>query len=402
MKYKFTQLAENQKSSLVNVKSLLVDGTDAEGEFMTVEDALNLPNSGTIFKRAIEEVILAPSAPSLIGDMLIRTTFVPKSGRTLSIRTLGAVDLYDFTVAEEGEYPEISAATGSGSIVELRFAKYGCKFKISEELIEYSTWDLIAYQIQQIVNAMQRFRDKKIFEMLFGRGLKVFDNTHPEQALIGRTGGRDISGAGNGSLTNEDLIDMYAAIVMNGYTPKIVLCHPLHWAMFAKDPILRESGVLKGDLRQWLNSTMNSNSPYDMANKTLENAGFARRELSQTESILLDQSKPNIPSYNPISGLTILTSPLVPFDPVGRTGDILMLDPDNSGVLAISEYLTLDEWEEKRNDLRVIKFREKWALDVVDNGKAIAIAKNVSFSPNEMFVNPVITMDNVAPIVRKP
>jgi hypothetical protein len=36
------------------------------------------------------------------------------------------------------------------------------------------------------------------------------------------------------------------------------------------------------------------------------------------------------------------------------------------------------------------------------NGKAIAIAKNVSFSPNEMFVNPVITMDNVAPIVRKP
>lgn len=172
MKYKFTQLAENQKSSLVNVKSLLVDGTDAEGEFMTVEDALNLPNSGTIFKRAIEEVILAPSAPSLIGDMLIRTTFVPKSGRTLSIRTLGAVDLYDFTVAEEGEYPEISAATGSGSIVELRFAKYGCKFKISEELIEYSTWDLIAYQIQQIVNAMQRFRDKKIFEMLFGRGLK--------------------------------------------------------------------------------------------------------------------------------------------------------------------------------------------------------------------------------------
>ena len=79
-----------------------------------------------------------------------------------------------------------------------------------------------------------------------------------------------------------------------------------------------------------------------------------------------------------------------------------MLDPDNSGVLAISEYLTLDEWEEKRNDLRVIKFREKWALDVVDNGKAIAIAKNVSFSPNEMFVNPIITMDNVAPIVRKP
>ena len=402
MKYKFTQIKEQEQATLQNVKSLLTDGTDSQGEFLTVEDALNLPNAGTLFKRAIEEVILAPAAPSLIGEMLIRTTFVPKSGRTLSIRTLGAVDRFDFTVAEEGEYPEISAATGSGSIVELRFAKYGCKFKISEELLEYSTWDLIGYQIQQIVNAMQRFRDAKIFEMLFGRGLVVFDNANPDSALIGRTGGRDITGAGNGSMTNEDLIDMYATIIMNGYTPKIILCHPLHWAMFAKDPILRESGILKGDLRQWLNSTLNTSSPYANAPSVAEANGFARHELTNTEASLLDQSKPSIPPYNPISGLTVLTSPLVPFDAQNRTGDVLMLDPDHSGVLAISEYLTLDEWEEKRNDLRVIKFREKWALDVVDNGKAIAVARNVSFSPNEMFVNPVVTIDNIAPIVRKP
>ena len=99
--------------------------------------------------------------------------------------------------------------------------------------------------------------------------------------------------------------------------------------------------------------------------------------------------------------MTVLTSPLVHFNRQTRTGDVIMLDPDNSGILAISDPLNMDEWEEKRNDLKVIKFREKWALEVVDAGRAIAVAKNISFSPNEIFVNPQIVMDNVAPIKRK-
>ena len=400
MRYKFTKIDEDQKESLENAKSLLIHGTDSQDVFMTVEDALNMPNSGSIFKRAIEEVILAPAQPNLVGSTLIRTTFVQAQGRTLSLRTLGAIDLMDFSVAEEGEYPEVSASSGGSSMVELKFAKYGCKFKISEELLEYSTWDLITYQIQQVVNAMLRFRDKKIFEMLFNRGVVVFDNVTPSASAVGRTSGRDITGAGNGSMSNEDLIDMYATIVMNGYTPRILLCNPLHWAMFAKDPILRESGMMKGDIGQWLKSTMQSTSPYDVLPR-IPGAGTMNREFTGEEADIMNTSKPNIPTYNPLSSLTVVTSPLVPFNRVARTGDVLMLDPDNSGILAISEPLNLFEWDEQRNDIKVIKFREKWALDVIDSGAAIAVAKNVSFSPNEVFVNPQVTINNVAPIVRK-
>ena len=400
MRYKFTKIDEDQKESLENAKSLLIHGTDSQDVFMTVEDALNMPNSGSIFKRAIEEVILAPIQPNLVGSTLIRTTFVQAQGRTLSLRTLGAIDLMDFSVAEEGEYPEVSASSGGSSMVELKFAKYGCKFKISEELLEYSTWDLITYQIQQVVNAMLRFRDKKIFEMLFNRGVVVFDNVTPKASAVGRTSGRDITGAGNGSMSNEDLIDMYATIVMNGYTPRILLCNPLHWAMFAKDPILRASGMMKGDIGQWLKSTMQSTSPYDVLPR-IPGAGMMNREFTGEEADIMNTSKPNIPTYNPLSSLTVVTSPLVPFNRVARTGDVLMLDPDNSGILAISEPLNLFEWDEQRNDIKVIKFREKWALDVIDSGAAIAVAKNVSFSPNEVFVNPQVTIDKVAPIVRK-
>ena len=397
MKFKFTKVTDEQKPVLNDIKSLLLHGVDTQGNFMKVSDALNLPNSGAVFRRAIEEIVLTPLQPNLIGSQLVRTTFVDSVGRSIAVRTLGAVDMFDFLVAEEGEYQEISASTGNSAMIELKFAKYGCKFKISDELLEYSTWDLISYQIQQVVYAMARYRDKKIFEMLAGRGMPIFDNVNPNAAVVGRTGGRDITGAGNGSMTHEDLFDMYAAIVANGYTPKIVLCHPLHWAMFAKDPILRESGVMKGDISSWLQSTLNPTNPY----KGLPDLNGLRAPLTGTEAELMDTSKPTIPSYSPLSGLTMLTSPLVHFDRDARTGDVIMLDPDNSGILAISEPLNMDEWEEKRNDLKVIKFREKWALEVVDAGRAIAIAKNVSFSPNEIFVNPQIVMDNVQPIKRK-
>lgn len=399
MKFKYTHIPEDLQSQLDTAKSLLTHGSDTTGEFVTVSDALNMPNAGLVFKRAIEEVVLAPSQPNLIGAQLVRTTFVEQGGRAIGIRTLGAVDLLDFFVPEEGEYKEVSAAMGGGSILELKFAKFGCKFKISEELLESSTWDLITYQMQQVVNAMARYRDKKIFDMLFDRGIKVFDNKNPTEALIGRTVGRDVTGAGNGSMTYEDLIQMYAIVAQNGYTPNVLLCHPLHWAMFAKDPVFRNSGFMKGDVSQYLASMVNTNSSYNSApySPTLN----VRRELTNEERIVLDPSKPTLPNYSPFGGLTVLTSPLVPYNPTERTGDIILLDTNNSGILAISEPLNLTEWDEHRNDIKVIKFREKWALDVVDNGKAIAVAKNISFDPNEMFYNPVPVIQNVPPISRK-
>ena len=154
MKFKFTKVDDAQKPVLNDIKSLLLHGVDTQGNFMKVSDALNLPNSGTVFRRAIEELVLSPIQPNLIGSQLVRTTFVDSIGRSIAVRTLGAVDMFDFSVAEEGEYPEISASTGSSSMIELKFAKYGCKFKISDELLEYSTWDLISYQIQQVVYAI--------------------------------------------------------------------------------------------------------------------------------------------------------------------------------------------------------------------------------------------------------
>lgn len=402
MKNNFTHVDPSLKGQLSDIKNLLTEGYDTRQQFMSVEDALNMPNAGKLFKRAIEEIIVAPSQLNLIGETLIRTTYVTGPGRSISVRTLGALDLENFLVAEEGEYPEVSMSNGTAATLELKFAKYGCKFKISEELLEYSTWDLITYQIQQVVNAMARYRDREIFNMLFNRGVLVFDNQNPDSAQIGRTSGRDITGAGNGSMSSEDLIDMYATVVMNGYTPDVILCHPLHWAMFAKDPILRDAGVIKGNMSDYVRALTPALPPQGMFPRTgVQGLGALTQEVTNPEMEALSSPKVRLPSYSPLSGLKIITSPLVPFNRELKSGSILMLDTENSGLLAISEPLQITEWDEQRNDLKVIKFKEKWALGVIDNGAAIAVARNIAFAPNEVNVTPQMVLKNIEPIKRK-
>ena len=395
MKYKFTPVAEDSQHLVDTYKSLFAHGFDESDEVVTVKDSLSIPNNGVLIKRAIEELIIAPSMPDLIGEQLIRTTYMLNSPSNISFRTLGAVTAVDFEIAEGAEYPEVGVGMAGSSSMQLTFAKFGCKFKISEELLQQSNWNLIGYQVQQVVNAMRRFRDRKIFEVLFMRGTVVFDNLNPNASLIGRTSGRDSTGAGNGSLTNEDLIDMYATVTRKGYTPTVILCHPLHWAVFAKDPVIRESGMLKGDLGQWIKKSYNdpeSKAPVNLMS-----------DISRSSTQINPKDAHLLPTYNPLasSGLSIVTSPLVYIDDVQRVGDIIMLDPNNSAMLAIGEMLNITEWDEERNDMKVIKFKERWALSVVDNGEGIAVARGISLDANQVIVAPQTVLTNVAPILRK-
>lgn len=395
MKYKFTPVAEDSQHLVDTYKSLFAHGFDESDEVVTVKDSLSIPNNGVLIKRAIEELIIAPSMPDLIGEQLIRTTYMLNSPSNISFRTLGAVTAVDFEIAEGAEYPEVGVGMAGSSSMQLTFAKFGCKFKISEELLQQSNWNLIGYQVQQVVNAMRRFRDRKIFEVLFMRGTVVFDNLNPNASLIGRTSGRDSTGAGNGSLTNEDLIDMYATVTRKGYTPTVILCHPLHWAVFAKDPVIRESGMLKGDLGQWIKKSYN-----DLESKAPDNL---MSDISRSSTQINPKDAHLLPTYNPLasSGLSIVTSPLVYIDDAQRVGDIIMLDPNNSAMLAIGEMLNITEWDEERNDMKVIKFKERWALSVVDNGEGIAVARGISLDANQVIVAPQTVLTDVAPISRK-
>jgi hypothetical protein len=66
------------------------------------------------------------------------------------------------------------------------------------------------------------------------------------QPIKGVTTGRNYKGQLNGSMTVDDIFDMYAAVLLNGFVPDTMLVHPMAWLMWVKDPVLREFAIQAG------------------------------------------------------------------------------------------------------------------------------------------------------------
>ena len=192
-------------------------GFDLSGERITIKDALSTPDSHLAVQKVVTELVQDSVEPNLIGHLLLDQMFTTDRGQQqVTIRTLGALGGYDFTIAEEGEYPEIGVGRGQQNVIHANYGKYGAKLKISEEMLAGSQWNLIDHWIRKTVAALARFKEEKIFDMFNELGTVVFDNANPSAAVIGRTLRRDIHGQGNGSMTTGDLIDMYSHLLTQG------------------------------------------------------------------------------------------------------------------------------------------------------------------------------------------
>ena len=407
----FIELPEDKKAIVSEISDNLrtafkTGGLDIKGNPYTISDALSTPDSHLAVQRVVTEIIQEAIEPTLIGHLLVDNMFTTERGTSqVTIRTLGSLGGVDFEIAEEGEYPEIGLNRGQQNTLQAQYGKYGAKIKISEEMIQSSQWNSIDQWIRKTVQALARYKEAKIFKMIADFGTVVFDNQDPTNATLGRTLGRDIHGQGNGSMTTGDLVDMYSHLLTQGYRPNVILVHPLHWAMFAKDPIIREAGLARGDISQWLNSQVSPLNPYKYitgwTGATKAAHGDSQR-LTQEEQNLLNREAPVVPAYaGPLTGLTLLVSEYVPYNEATNTADIIMLDTRNTGVLITNEPLVIDNWDEKANDMKVFKLREKYALAMYEQGRAVAIAKNISLEPNEIFNNPQIVIDNLPVINRK-
>ena len=407
----FIDLPEDKKAIVSEISDNLrtafrTGGLDVKGNPYTISDALDTPDSHLAVQRVVTEIIQESVEPTLIGHLLVDNMFTTERGTSqVTIRTLGSLGGIDFEIAEEGEYPEVGLNRGQQNTLQAQYGKYGAKIKISEEMIQSSQWNLIDQWIRKTVQALARYKEAKIFNMIRDWGTVVFDNQTPANATIGRTLGRDIHGQGNGSMTTGDLVDMYSHLLMKGYRPNVILVHPLHWAMFAKDPIIREAGLARGDISQWVTSQVSPMNPYQYLNAwndPLKAVTGDTQRVTQEEANILNRTAPTIPSYaGPLTGLTLLVSEFVPYDEVTNTASILMMDTRNTGVLVTNEPLMIDDWDEKANDMKVFKLREKYALAMYEQGRAVAIAKNISLEPNEIFNNPQIVLENLPVIARK-
>lgn len=377
-------------------------GVSSEGAQITLRDALSTPDAPVAFKRVITEIVQEAIQPLLIGERLLDRISFPGASNQVTFRTFGAIGSEDLSMAEGQEYPEVSMATGQGNFIA-NIGKHGIAVSVTEEMLRYSLWDIVSMHVRQAGYALARHKERQIFNLINSIGVRVFDNQDPTKAQIGRTSGRDLTGAGNGSFTMDDLFDMYAAHVERGFNPDTILCHPLAWSTFAKDPVMREFALSSGSMSGWFNTMPTNVSPALPANweKVGKMAGPSPRDPSKEQREGTQKSVFTFPDYSPLSGVKVLASPHVPFDATKKTTSILMLDSKNTGAIIVDEAPHMEEWRDPARDIYKIKIRERYGFGLYHDGLGVSVASNVSIEPNEIVLPPQATVANLAKIVRK-
>ena len=364
------------------------NGSLQNGERVKLNDALSVPNAPMLMPKVISNIVKEAAEPLLVGSSLLQRINY-SYGQTITFPAVGAMVAAD--IAEGQEYPERSLQMG-GATVTASIGKSGVAVKVTDEMVRYSQFDVIGMHLRAAGRALARHKEVKIFNFIRSMGVTCFDNVNPTSSLKGVTTGRDLAGAGNGSVTMDDIFDAYAQVITQGFTPNTLLMHPLTWTMFVKDATLR-SFVLGNNGGNWFagySGNAAGRAPWGgglgmSGGQDItpggNAAGAAASPLSAYPQTL--NSAPELPGYMNIP-FRIIVSPFVPYDPRRKLTDIYMFDASELGVLIVDEEVTTEEFDDPRVDIRKIKLRERYGIGILNEGKAIATLKNVHVVANEI------------------
>ena len=388
------------------------NGYTSDGVKFEIADALATPDSGQLLGQIYTEVVQELIELQAIGQRLVQTIRHDDIiGESTTFKWYGAGNIPNVERGESGEYPEFTLAAGKSSTIRAQFMQRGLTVKITAENIKYSRWDLIRAHITQAGLALQRAKEALIFQTFEQAGVVVFDNndpmnggsgTDPVTSVKGRGTGRDRYGNKNGSLTYEDYVDMVSIMISNGYNPNVLLVHPLCLPIFQKDPILRHIGLVNGNPEAFLNSSRTAPNAYkngtvDTWRRQQRAANGNSQTLSDRDVNLLSTTTPELPSFHPLSGMTVIVSPMVPYDPTSKTTSLILIDTSASAILNEQVPLTVNAWEEMSREIQVVRIKEAYSVDVIDEGRGIAVAKNIPLVPNEIYNDPQIVINDLTP-----
>ena len=374
---------------------------EAGSKQLEIKDMLATPNANYWMPRTIEEIVREPVEPLLIVTGLFdRIAYTPSL--KITYPAAGALVAYD--LGEDQAYPEQTLNIAPGSMT-VNVGKTGLAFRITEEMIRYSQFDLINMHIRQARKALDRWKEQKGMNYIDGMGVCVYDNVNPSESVYGVCTGRNAQGAGNGSMRMEDMLKGYSMIMMQGYVPDTILMHPLTWSIWMTDPLLQAITKNTGN-GSWFQPMNMAKQGLPWANASQGKQGMAGgygkytpagNVAGETPTALnrIDQnlrSTAVIPGYFPYP-LRVLVSPFVPYDINNETATIMMFDSSNLGAYVVDEDVMVDEWEDKSVDARKIKLRERYCFAIYNEGDAVAVFRNIPIAQNEIAfpVQPMIS-----------
>lgn len=368
----------------------------------------------------ITEKILLDTVPHqpLISNLLFQEIPVPRA-TTYTFSQMGAFEAAE--IAEGQEYPEQKFDQfDKGYRMEIPIKKYGMRIKVTDEVIENDLFGIFALWLNKARNALIQRREVVCHDAIQGLGEVIFDNANPSASLLGAMGGRDITGASNGTMTLENILDQHARLQELGFNPDILFMHPHAWKMFSIDPELRET-ILAGATmsNQYLpqgqasNYWTQLNNPWLLrynatGNPTMNNpytdpSGIMMKLGPNpfTQELGMMGNMYTIPPGFLPSGLRVVVSPFVRFQKASSgqyVTDMIMADSKEVGVILRHNQPKTEEWRDPAIDAQNLKIMERYGAGLLNQGKGVNIARNVVVDRNYVFKEHVVNVTNFAEV----
>lgn len=355
------------------------------------KDLVTTTEVKALLAKSTEMIVREPIEPLLSITGLFNR--IPSQGLKTEI-LLGAIGAVNAGEVDElGTYPEVNFDLGGG-IQVAHIGKSGIAASFSDEALRYTTWDIMAINLRLMAAAVARYTEFKSVHTLRSMGTTLFDNAVPTSSLFGVTTGRAMGGSANGTLTMDDLMQGYTYMVETGFTPDTLVMSPQMYFMWVRDPILRHlflqgSGNIffatwsgnPGTRASWSNGMLGGRGPSNGQSLIPGSAASGETASGITEYSNQANSSPVVPGYFPFP-LRIIVSPMIPYDPSTKLGDIYLLASGLVGFHLIDEEQTTIEWRNEDIEATKVKIRQRDAFAVGWDGMGIGVFRNVKNAQN--------------------
>ena len=402
----------------------LMEDSNGDIEYFQLKDLVTTQDLTRFIPQTVETVVREAIEPNLfIVDKLFQQVNIPR-GSKVQIGALGSMEAG--RVGQGGEYPERFVDLDGGDMVAITADKHGLKISLTEEVLNENLYDVVGVWLRAAGRALARHKEKSAAKLINEMGYDVFNNKVPASSYIGTTTGRNIEGIANGSMTVNDMFELYSYLLHRGFTPDTILMHPLAWKNFMCDTEMREVVLEGATVSSYRNPSGSGASGWGTSHggfgvrTTATGSGTTAGNVAKGPNAWTQTLNPigatyNIkPRYMP-TPFEVLVTTYVPFQFGTRTAgtsnettkgalsNVVMVDSNVCGILANAETVSMDRWTDPERDIENIKLKEFWGMAVLEQGKGIAIARNVSNDRNYNFDNSnsqaLTELDSDTPIV---
>ena len=140
------------------------------------QDLVRASEITPLLQESMEILIREPVEPNMVITPLFNRVQAQGLNTQILAGAMGAV--YAGDVQEHGTYPEVNFQMG-GAVSTAYIGKSGIAASFTDEALRYSTFDIMAKNLELMGNALVRHKEQKAVQFLKQLGTSLFDNLEP-------------------------------------------------------------------------------------------------------------------------------------------------------------------------------------------------------------------------------